>query len=71
MKIYSSYGGGYTDDDMSRIRVNDVLSKNATYAVQVTHKVADVWMNKIKQEKASGSVSSIAYEEGVTLTNAN
>ena len=67
--IYSGYGSGYNANDISRIRINNVLSKGATHAVQITHKVDDVWVNKVTQERPDGNVSTIANMDGVTITN--
>jgi polygalacturonase len=69
VKIYSGYGTSYSAGDLNRIRVNDILSKGAKYAVQVTHTVEDVWFNKIVQENSNGHLSGISDAEGVEITN--
>lgn len=69
VKIYSGYGSGYNDNDLNNIRVNNIISNGAKYAVQITHKVGNVWCNNIKQNKAGNSLTSVANNEGVTITN--
>ena len=70
VKIYTSYGGGYINNDIHDIRVNNVVSKGANYAVQIKNaKVQNVWINNAVQERANSSVSDITNPDGVTLTN--
>ena len=71
VKIYSGYGSGYTDNDISNIRINNVVSNGATYGLIVTHKVNNVWANKIVQNNPSDNswVHYIDNTNGVTITN--
>lgn len=69
VKIYAGYGSGYIDDDIHNIRIHDVVSKGAQYAVQVTPKVKGVWFHNIVQENVNGALSNISNMDGVTITN--
>lgn len=71
VKIYTGYGTGYVDNDLKRIRVNNVLSKGAKLAIEVNTKVKDVWFNKIKQENPAGKLYEIENGDGITITNSN
>lgn len=70
IKIYTGYGGGYKDNDLHNIRINNVVSKGAGHAIKTVGKVDNVWFNKIRQEKISGGISDIDIPTGITITNA-
>lgn len=69
VRIYTGYGTGYVDNDINNIRVNNVVSKGATYSVLCNAKVNNVWFNKLKQEKVGGALTSITNMNGITITN--
>ncbi|APC41520.1 hypothetical protein [Clostridium estertheticum] len=67
--IITGYGGGYVDNDLNSIRVNNVVSKIATNAIMCNAKVNNMMFNKIKQEKVGGALSNITNMDGITITN--
>lgn len=69
VKLYAGYGSGYREDNIHTIRINDVLSKGASYAVQVAAKVEDVWFNKVVQHNENGSLHRIEHPSGIRITN--
>lgn len=55
VKIYTGYGDGYTAGDIHDIKVNNIHSKQARYAVELGADVRNVELNGIVQDNAKGS----------------
>lgn len=64
-KIYD--GGGYLDNNIRNIRVNDIKSNNVYHPIQILNKVDDVRINKVN--KSSWMVNKVTYDDGVYITN--
>jgi hypothetical protein len=69
VRIYTGYGSGYVDNDLSNIRVNNVISKIAGFAILCNTKVDNIWFNKIIQKNKAGKLSNISNPDGITITN--
>ncbi|MCF6239319.1 MAG: hypothetical protein L3J79_11030 [Candidatus Marinimicrobia bacterium] len=68
VKIYSGYGSGYVEGNLSNITVSHVISKGAKYAVQVTTQVKDVSFSDIQQMKKGAETYAISEgSENLTI----
>ena len=64
IKLYTGYGTGYNDNDISDIRINNVEAVSASYTLMSNCKCNNVWANKLSPGK-----NSITYKDGFTITN--
>lgn len=69
VKIYSGYGAISSDNSIHDIRINNVKSKSATYALLVNTKINETWCNKISNEKVGGTNYSLSNSDGIIITN--
>lgn len=56
VKVYTGYGDGYRAGDIHDIRINNVVSKKATYAVMVKCEAENLTAENIVQENPEGNI---------------
>lgn len=70
VKIYSGYGSGYNENDISDVRINNIVSNGADYGLYIPDiKVFNLWANKIVQNKIGASTYLITNKDDVIITN--
>ncbi len=57
VKVYTGYGTGYTKGDLHDIRIKNVRSKSADYAVMVDAEVENVTLEEIYQDNPEGELT--------------
>lgn len=73
INIYTGYGvtGTYTDNDISKIRINNIISNKSNIpTLRVSCKCDDVWLNNIKNAAGGQNLQyAPGANIGVTVTN--
>jgi hypothetical protein len=66
VKLYTGYGGGYRDGDLSDIEVCGVTARISRHAVLGNAAMKNVALKDIRQETPGGERVTLAYPDGVT-----